>query len=98
MSMLASMDVDAVVLSRHCIVMASCRLSRIICVLSEDVSFVAIFSAIFFVYSLAFFNGRNFFSDFNNFFHHVFLWDFFGWDILKCLYSIGKGGIYVGET
>ena len=55
MSMLASMDVDAVVLSRHCIVMASCRLSRIICVLSEDVSFVAIFSAIFFVYSLAFF-------------------------------------------
>ena len=51
MSILPSMDVDAVVLSRHCIVIASCRLSRVIWVLREDVSFVATFFGYLFLFT-----------------------------------------------
>lgn len=54
--MKSSIDADAVVLSRHCIMMDSCRLNSVICVISEDVSFAATFSVFAFVYSLVFFS------------------------------------------
>lgn len=47
-SMLSSMHVDVIVLSRHCIVTASYFLWSVICMLNEDVSFVAFFPAICF--------------------------------------------------